>query len=179
MGYSVADLVLGSLSIFWMIKGFWVGLSGELFSFAGMAAGVLAAFRGGPVLARFVLAQPWAPDLSEVILSFAFGLVFFALCNIAASFAARATRKGLKAANLGGLDRLMGAGVGCLKAALLVLFLYGGILLLSAKGLPPWVDQSRLLRLAGSAWPTTSRKLTEWKLLDLGEAAKFPIGEKH
>lgn len=169
--YSATDLVLGGLSIYWIVRGFWVGLSGELFSLAGMVVGLLVAFQGGPALAGLIREQAWSPHVSQEILSVVCGFIIFIVCNLLASIIGRAARKGLKAVNLGGLDRLMGAVAGCLKALVLVLFLYGVIYLVSGDSIPSWVQNSRLMNTAGLAWPTTSQKLVEWELLDLG---KFP-----
>jgi len=174
--YSATDLILGGLSIYWIAKGFWVGLSGELFSLAGVAAGLFVAFQGGPVLSGLILRQAWAPDLSEEVLSGVCGLVLFILCNLLASIIGRAARKGLKAVNLGGLDRLMGAAAGSLKALVLVIFLYGIIHLVSGEALPSWVRESRVMNAAGMAWPVTSKKLVEWKILDLGKFPSYPGG---
>jgi membrane protein required for colicin V production len=169
--YSATDLVLGGLTIYWVARGFWVGLSGELFSLAGIAAGLFVAFQGGPALSKLILGQSWAPDLSAEVLSVVSGFVLFVLCNLLASIIGRVARKGLKAVNLGGLDRLMGAVAGGLKALVLVIFLYGVIHLVSGEAVPSWVRESRVMNTASMAWPTTSKKLVEWKLLDLG---KFP-----
>jgi membrane protein required for colicin V production len=169
--YSVTDLFLGGLSIYWIARGFWVGLSGELFSLAGMVVGLLVAFQGGPALAGLILEQSWSPNVSQEILSVVCGFILFMVCNLLASIIGRAARKGLKAVNLGGLDRLMGAVAGCLKAMVLVIFLYGVIHLVTGETLPSWVRDSRLMNTAGLAWPMTSQKLVEWELLDLG---KFP-----
>ena len=169
--YSATDLVLGGFSLYWVIRGFWVGLSGELFSLAGLVAGIFVAFQGGASLASLILRQSWAPQIAEEILSVICGLALFITCNLLSTIIGRTTRKGLRAANLGGVDRLLGAVGGGFKSLVLVLFLYGFIHLVSGEVPPVWVQNSRLMNTVGPAWPAMSQKLVEWKLLDL---RKFP-----
>lgn len=176
--YSAADLVLGGLSIYWIVRGFWVGLSGELFSLVGIAVGLFVAFQAGPVLSGLILKQAWAPRLSAEVLSVVCGFVLFIICNLLASIIGRAARKGLKAVHLGGLDRLMGAAAGSLKALILMILLYGVIHLVSGEAIPSWVRESRVMNSAGMAWPATSKKLVEWKILDLGKFPSYPGGEQ-
>ncbi len=176
--YSGIDVVLGALTFYWIARGFWVGFSGEIFSFAGMIVGLFLAFKGGPPTAEWVLAQPWAPSVTEGVLSVICGFLLFALSNTVAAVACRVARKGLKAVNLGGLDRVMGAAAGAVKAVVLILFFYGAISLVFGADPPVWVRGSRLLESTGRLWPETSKKLSEWKLLNLGVSPSSSGEEK-
>jgi uncharacterized membrane protein required for colicin V production len=165
--FSAADMILGAISVFWIGKGFWIGLSGEVFSLLGVLAGLLVAFKWSPALAFFLLERPWIPRISEGVLTFLCGIGLFADCNFAAAWVCRLTRKGLKAARLGGLDRFLGAVAGGSKAAILILFLFGASHLLSSGTPPKWVVESRLLNTAAQVWPETEKILSEWKIVDL------------
>ena len=176
--YSVTDLVLGGFSLYWIFRGFWVGLSGELFSLAGIVAGIFIAFQGGAPLAGLIHQQSWAPQISEEILSVICGLVLFITCNLLSSIIGRTARKGLRAANLGGVDRLLGAVAGGFKSLVLLLFLYGFIHLVSGEATPSWIQDSRLMMTVGPAWPAMSQKLLEWKLIDPRKFPSYPGEEK-
>lgn len=176
--YSGVDVALGVLAFYWIARGFWVGFSGEIFSLSGMIVGFFLAFKGAPVVAAWILAQPWAPGVGEGLLSLVCGFLLFILCNFAASLVCRVARKGIKAVNLGGLDRVMGAAAGGMKAVVLILFFYGATHVVFGANPPAWVRASRFLESAGNHWPEMSKKLSEWKLLDLGVSQSSSGEEK-
>jgi membrane protein required for colicin V production len=176
--FSLTDLLLGGVSIYWVAKGFWVGLSGELFSLAGIASGFFLAFQGGPAAARWLLEQSWSPTVSGGILTVVCGLVIFILCNLFSTLIGRAARKGLKAVKLGGMDRFMGAVAGAAKAVVLLVFLYG-IAMVASSGRPPaWASESRLLNSVSLLWPKASQQLGEWELFEPGRFPFSPREEK-
>ena len=172
--FSAIDLILGAISVFWIGKGFWIGFSGEVFSLLGILAGLLIAFKWSSALAHSFLAVSWTPRISEGFLTVLSGVLLFCVCNLTATWICRLTRKGLKAARLGGLDRFLGALAGGLKAALLILFLFGFSQLSFSETPPQWMEESRLLKVAARAWPETEKVLAEWKILEMKGFLSIP-----
>jgi len=160
--HSAADLILGGACLFFVIRGFWVGFTGELFSLIGVVAGFFAATRGGSPVAAFILEQPWALSLSLKILSVFCGFLLFVLCVVLSSLIGRAVGKGLKRARLGGLDRFMGAVAGLAKAVLLLFLLYGIFHSLFLGNPPYWFQRSKIMNAIEGLWPLALSGLSKW-----------------
>jgi membrane protein required for colicin V production len=159
---SAADLVLGGACLFFVIRGFWVGFTGELFSLIGGIAGFFAAIKGGPSTAAFILEQPWAPSLSLKLLSVLCGFLLFVLCVVLSSMIGRGVGKGLKRVRLGGLDRVMGAVTGLAKAALLLFLLYAVVYSLFPGDPPTWFQKSKIMTAIEALWPLALSSLSKW-----------------
>jgi len=159
--YSPADLVLGGICLYFVIRGFWVGFTGELFSLIGGTLGFFAAIKGGSPTAEFVLEQPWAPSFSSKLLSVICGFLLFVLCIVLSSLIGRVVGKGLKAARLGGLDRIMGAVAGLAKATLLLFLLYL-VMSFVFEGPPPyWFQRSKIMHTMDALWPSVFTALSK------------------
>ena len=161
-GHSAADLVLGGVCLYLVIRGFWVGLTGELFSLVGSILGFFAAIKGGSPAAAFLLEQPWAPSLSSKVLSIICGFLLFFLCVVLSSIVGRAVGKGLKRVNLGGLDRVMGAIAGLAKATLLLFLLHAVVHSLFVGAPPGWVQKSKIMNTIDAWWPFALSALSKW-----------------
>ncbi|NLH94844.1 MAG: CvpA family protein [Synergistaceae bacterium] len=172
--FSATDMILGAIAVFWIGKGFFIGFSGVVFSLLGILAGLLVAFKWSRALALSLLGLSSTPRISEGFLTVFSGIVLFIACNLAAALVCRLTRKGLKAARLGGLDRFLGALAGGAKAALLILFLFGSSHLIFSENPPRWMAESRLLKVAARAWPETEKVLAEWKILEMKGFPSIP-----
>ena len=160
-GYSPTDLVLIGICLYFVIRGFWVGFTGELFSLTGGILGFFAAIKGGSPTAEFVLEQPWAPSLSSKLLSVICGFLLFVLCVVLSSLIGRAVGKGLKAARLGGLDRVMGAVAGLAKATFLLFLLYVVVLFVFEGALPYWFQRSKIMHTVDAVWPLALSALSK------------------
>ncbi|HLA63972.1 MAG TPA: CvpA family protein, partial [Rhodothermales bacterium] len=113
--FTTLDLFILVVLAIGMVRGFMTGATRQLVSTVGaLVAFVLAASLMGPV-GDTVVQSLGASERTAPVVGF---VVVFALVLGAAAAIGHMLRKGLEAVKLGGIDKLMGAGISGLKAAL-------------------------------------------------------------
>lgn len=110
----VLDVLLGVLLLAYLVYGFRFGLSHTLFAFAGIVAGVVAAFFLVPIIGAWV---PWPALRPAIVVISALGLI--GVGNLLGSLIGRSARRGVEEGPLSGLDRLLGGLASVVAAALI------------------------------------------------------------
>lgn len=109
----VLDILLVVLLLCYIVYGFRNGLSRSLFVIAGVVAGVIAAFFLVPLVSAWV---PW--PVARPVITIVATLVLVAAGHALGSAVGRGIRRGIERTPLSGLDRLLGAIVTGIAAAL-------------------------------------------------------------
>ena len=138
------DWILLAILLVSVIVGLWRGLVFEVLSLLGWFVAFVAAQMFAPVVGTHL---PVGAPGSGSNLAAAFAVTFLGVL-IAWALAARLVRALVGASPLSGLDRLLGAGFGLLRGALLLLVIATVVLLTPAGRSELWL-QSR-----GAGWTT-------------------------
>lgn len=144
----VLDVLLLVLLLGYLVYGFRVGLSHAVFAFAGVVAGVVAAFFFVPAIAAWVSVPELRPAATIVS---ALGIV--ALGNGIGSLIGRSARRGVEGGALSGLDRLLGAIATTVAAALIASVVGLSVGQLGVPVLSRAIAGSTVLRSIDSATP--------------------------
>jgi S1-C subfamily serine protease len=107
------DIVLGAVLIVYIVYGFRHGLSRSLFVIAGVVAGVIAAFFVAPMAAAWVPVAFLRPGVTIFV-----AVLLVAIGHALGSAIGRRVRRGVAKSPLGGFDRMLGALVTGIVAAL-------------------------------------------------------------
>ena len=171
MSSSALDIFFIVLGCYFVIRGCLRGFVGEMLTFVGFICGGYFSFRlsgrFGNFLLHFIHTNRYAAQLLAIV------IVWLAI-SLLVAIIRRAMKGILRAAHLGGLDRVLGIFTGLLKTAIVVyVFLIGGLLLAPVKN-PTWMTSSDTLRYAGRQWPSVRSILVDFKLLS--NAAELPNG---
>lgn len=142
-----------------------------MLTFVGFIFGGYFSFKMSGPVGRFLLStvhtNKYAAQLLAIVIVWLAISLLVAICR-------RAMRGILKAASLGGLDRILGIFTGLLKTVIVIyVFLIGGLLLAPVKN-PTWMTSSDALRFAGRQWPSVRSMLIDSKLLS--NANELPDG---
>jgi membrane protein required for colicin V production len=132
-GFDYAVLVVLGISA---LLGFWRGIVGEVLALAAWVAGFLAARAWAEPAGRLLPGEPALRFALGFVLVLVGVLVIFAVARLV-------MRMLLKAVGLGLLDRILGAGFGVLRGAIVVLIV---VLLAGLTALPKsaWWQQAAL-----------------------------------
>lgn len=117
MSLAWADIVILAVLVVSVLVGLWRGLLFEVLSLVGWVVAYLAAQLLGPVLAPWLPVGAQGSGLNQVV---SWGVAFLIVLVIW-SLGARLVRMLVAASPLSGLDRLMGAGFGLIRGALICL----------------------------------------------------------
>ncbi|HMD03125.1 MAG TPA: CvpA family protein [Candidatus Baltobacteraceae bacterium] len=140
------DIVIGAVLLFGALKGFKRGFIGELTGFVALAAGLVAGF---------VYPGSWddavknwmhlGPGSAHVVAMILYGALIYALVFAAGAVLSRVAKLPI----LGIGNAVLGAGIGLVKAALLVwAIIYIGLFFPLTKDLRDDLHQSRFVALA-------------------------------
>ena len=116
------DIVILCILGIGLVQGFWKGFIKQLASLLGLVVGLLAAKALYASLAEKLYTT--VTDSMSVAQGLAFVLIWLAV-PIGFAIVASLLTKAMEAVALGGINRLLGAGLGLLKCALLVSLLIG------------------------------------------------------
>jgi uncharacterized membrane protein required for colicin V production len=144
----VLDVLLGIALLAYVVYGFRNGLSRSLFVIAGVIGGVIAAYFLAPVVAEWV---PFPILRLGVTVVIAIGLV--AAGHALGAAIGRGVRKGIERSPLSGLDRLLGALVTGIVAALVASMLAFSVGQLGVPLLSRAIAGSAVLRTIGIFTP--------------------------
>ena len=144
------DISIVFVLIFLSLRGFFRGLTGELFSLGGVIGGAFLAWHLGPALSSWYL-EKWAGNPS-IVLVISMALLFI-LVVVIATLACRMVQIFLRWSALSFIDRILGGMAGALKGVFLVLFLYAVLMAFSSFISPQWFKESIAMKLASQAWP--------------------------
>lgn len=153
---SVVDIALLAIGCFFIVKGLFKGLSGEVMSLAAVIGGFYCSLR-------------WREPISDVI-SNTFGisgtgasiiamLAVFLCVYIVCAVIRRLLRRVIKVTSLTWLDKALGAAAGLLKIYVVcVAVLIVGMLIAPVAG-TSWFESSSVLSATASTWPYVSPML--------------------
>lgn len=153
---SVVDIALLAIGCFFIIKGLFKGLSGEVMSLVAVVGGFYCSLR-------------WREPISDVI-SNTFGisgagasiiamLAVFLCVYIVCTVIHKVVRRVIKGTSLTWLDKMLGGLAGVLKIYVIcVAVLIVGMLLAPVAG-ASWFESSRVLSATASTWPYVSPML--------------------
>ena len=113
----VLDIVLGSLVLFGLIRGFMKGLFVEIASLLALVAGVLGAIHFSNFAAEFLQSRTQWDEKTINITAFA---ITFVIIVLAISLAGKALTKLANFASLGILNKILGGVFGALKIGLIL-----------------------------------------------------------
>jgi S1-C subfamily serine protease len=161
----VIDLLLVFLLIGYFTYGFRTGLMRSIGGIVGVVGGGMAAYFAIPFIGRLVPAPEWRA-FSVLLLV----LVMLAIGHSVGAALGHAIRKHLRARPMKVLDRVLGAGVNVVVAALVVSVLAAGVTSLGVPLLSPAVASSGVVRAIDGATPDPVKSL-------LAQARSFAIEE--
>lgn len=156
------DMFFLVLGCYFVIRGMFRGLIGEVLSLGGLALSVYVGFRHSGALGRVVRSvlgvnNEIAQVLAVVAVWLAVTLIFAILRRI--------LKKGVELASLGALDRILGILCGALKTGIVVYAVLIGGILMSPIVEPTWMADSTALIYAGRKWPQVRSMMIDLKML--------------
>lgn len=156
------DMFFLALGCYFVIRGMFRGLIGEVLSLGGLVLSVYVGFRHSGALGRVVRSMlgvnnEIAQVLAVVAVWLAVTLIFAILRRI--------LRKGVELASLGVLDRVLGILCGALKTGIVIYAVLIGGILMSPVVEPTWMADSTALIYAGRKWPQVRSLMIDLKML--------------
>lgn len=144
----VLDVVLGLVLIAYVVYGFGNGLSRSIFVIAGVIAGLVAAYFIVPLVAGWVSWQIARPFVTVIV-----ALGFIALGHAAGSAIGRAVRRNIERGPLSGIDRVFGAVLTGVAAALAISVVAFSVTQLGVPTLSKAISGSAVVRTINSLTP--------------------------
>ncbi|MGI6784874.1 MAG: CvpA family protein [Aminivibrio sp.] len=155
----IFDIAIALVVATFAARGMLRGLSGEFFSLLGMVGGAVVAWKYSGAAAGWIAG--WFGGANPSMVSFGAMAVIYIGAVLLAGALCRVVKAFIKFASLAFTDRLLGAGAGLLKGAVLILFLYVGLATYSPFIPTGWMAESYVMRGADRAWPPVREFLTE------------------
>lgn len=155
----VFDIAVALIVATFVARGLLRGLSGEFFSLLGMVGGAAVAWHYSGVPAAWV--TEWLGGANQSMVSFGVMAAIYIGVVLLAGMLCRIVKAFIRFASLAFADRLLGAGAGVLKGAVLILFLYVGLATYSPFIPTGWMASSYVMRGADAAWPVVRSFLSE------------------
>lgn len=143
----VALLLIGS---YFLIRGLFRGITGEILMLVGVIGGFYCAIRFYPPIAGFLADTFGVTQLFTTALSMV--LIFFSIFA-ACALVDRALKKILKETKLTWVDKFLGGVAGLLKLYIVTLLLLVSGMFLSPITGDEWVRESKTLILTARTWP--------------------------
>ncbi|MDR1916961.1 MAG: CvpA family protein [Synergistaceae bacterium] len=147
---NVTDLVLLIVGSYFVIRGIFRGISGEMLSLASAAGGFFCALKYYKTVSGVLISNFGVTPLLAAVFSMLgiFGLIFL-ICNIIDG----ALKKILTNTNLTWIDKLCGALAGFIKIYIIAMMaLVSGMIMAPITG-DAWVRESRTLVTTAKTWP--------------------------
>lgn len=149
-GFSCWDIFFAVLGVYFVVRGLFRGLVGEVIALVGFLASFYCAFRFSGQFGRFIEGTAGINPYAAQAVA---GVVIWLTITMAASVV-RMVMKGLiRAASLGGIDKLLGLFAGALKTIIVIYAIMAAGILLAPVANPTWMSDSDVLRYAGRSWP--------------------------
>lgn len=148
--WNIWDIFIIVTAFYFIIRGCFRGLVGELVTLAGFLASFYLSFHYsgeiGAILGKSMGLNPYVAQATAVVLIW--------LCVTLAAAVLRLLLKGLVGAvHLTAIDKLLGFFTGMLKTVIIIYVIIMGGLLLAPVVSPTWLSESTVLRYAGRNWP--------------------------
>lgn len=149
-GFSCWDIFFVVLGVYFVVRGLCRGFVGEVIALAGFLASFYCAFRFSGPFGRLIEGTAGINPYAAQAVA---GVVIWLTVTMAASVV-RMVMKGLiRAASLGGIDKLLGLFSGVLKTFIAIFAIMTAGILLAPVANPTWMSDSDVLRYAGRSWP--------------------------
>ena len=170
-GWHGLDLFFIVLGCYFIIRGCFRGFVGEVVTLAGFICSFYVSFKfSGQFAKLFSHGGGLNPTVAQFL---AIALIWIFITLIAAMLR-HILKNILDAADLGGVDKLLGLFSGLLKIYIIIyVVLIGGFLLTPVIN-PVWMSNSDMLRYAGRHWPQVRQILIDFNVLP--EASNLPDG---
>jgi uncharacterized membrane protein required for colicin V production len=156
---SVIDITMLFVGIFFIVRGIFRGLSGEIISLFGTLGGFICAVRFYGPLENILIEKLGASVLVATIASM---LVIFLVIFFGCSLLEAGVKKIISKTSLTSTDKFLGACVGVVKLYVITLFvLVGGAILAPVTG-GAWdaaLSESRVMAVTSFTWPFVSPAL--------------------
>ncbi|MBQ7263499.1 MAG: CvpA family protein [Synergistaceae bacterium] len=164
---SFASIFDGAAAIalaFFIVRGLFRGLTGEIVGLVGFLASLFCAWTFAQPAMEAVLS--FAPEWDPALVSLGCSVAIFIAVSLAFAVVDKIVSFIVEAADLSLIDHALGGFAGALKAGCIVVFIYG--LLRVFPILPTaWMADSYAMRGAAVAWPPVVRLLEGFGLLDV------------
>lgn len=149
-GFSCWDIFFAVLGLYFVVRGLFRGLVGEVIALAGFLASFYCAFRFSGQFGRFIEATAGINPYAAQAVA---GVVIWLTITMAASVVRMVAKGVIRAASLGGIDKLLGLFAGALKTFIVIYAIMAAGILLAPVANPVWMSDSDVLRYAGRGWP--------------------------
>ncbi|MDO5562502.1 MAG: CvpA family protein [Synergistaceae bacterium] len=170
-GWHGLDLFFVALGCFFVIRGCFRGFVGEVVTLAGFICSFYVSFKFSGQIGKIL---SHGGGLNPSVAQFLAMALIWLFVTLIAAAVRRILKSMLDAADLGGVDKLLGLFSGLFKTCIMIyVFLVGG-LLLSPVVNPVWMSNSDVLRYAGRHWPQVRQILVDFDVLP--EASELPNG---
>jgi membrane protein required for colicin V production len=147
---NAADVALLIAGVFFIARGLWRGLTGELYSLLLIIGGSWCALRFYAAPAQIISERFGLPYLAASAVSM---LVIFFVILIICMIADKVAKKILRTADLSWADKILGGFAGFIKLyALTLILLVAGIILSPVTG-DSWIRNSEVMTLTARTWP--------------------------
>jgi len=159
---NIVDILLLAVGLFFIVRGAFKGITGEIFSLLGTAGAFFCALKfyapiGNILQEKLGLSPSIATILTMLCIFF---VIFFGCACLEWSI-----KKVLEKTKLTATDKLLGAGVGFVKLYLISLMvLIAGAIVAPMTG-SGWAEESRVLSLTAATWPLVSPMLDKAGLI--------------
>ena len=165
----IIDGVLGLLLMIFLYRGIIRGFSGEIIGLVGFFAGLFCAWKFTD--AAVILAQRYVGDfgLDRTVLSLMCSLVIFFVVEIIFGIIGWILSYLVRVTKLSFTDHFMGAVIGILKTAAIVLCVYGVMATFSNIIPSEWAEESYAMKGASYVWPYARDFLESRGIIDFSE----------
>lgn len=147
---NAADLVLMVVGCYFVIRGLFIGISGQILSLIGVAGGFYCSLTLYAPVAQIITETIGVHPLIATTLTM---LGIFLLLNAGCALIGKFVKEFLKATNLTGMDKFLGGLTGFVKLYLIALLLFVIVMLLSPFTGDAWVKDSKGLAVTAKTWP--------------------------
>jgi uncharacterized membrane protein required for colicin V production len=167
---SVADIILTVIGGFFLIRGLFRGITGEVFSLAVSIGGFYCSLTFYAPFAGYLTEKLGTPHLAATAVSMAAIFLAVFLC---CSLLDKIIKKILSVTQLSWMDKICGGVSGLLKLYVITLFVLVAGMIVSPLTGDAWIMKSKILIAASRTWPVVYPLLDSLGVLpDLAELQK-------
>lgn len=162
MSISWPDLIFMVLGLYFIIRGCFRGLTGEIITLAGFLCSIYVSFHYSGCMAEVLTAMT---SLNITVAQVVSIFIIWFLMSFLIVIIKKLCNTILRAISLGGLDKILGILSGTLKTILSIYIVLITGFLLTPVIAPTWMGNSTCLINAGRYWPTIRRTVIQMHIL--------------
>jgi uncharacterized membrane protein required for colicin V production len=171
----VFDVGMACMVFFFVSRGAWRGLTGEIMSLLGLIASTTGGWTFAQPLAKIV--RPYFPNWDPTFTGVACAAVIFIGISLIFAVLGKILRSLVKAANLSLLDHLTGAVSGGARAFVIILLVYGVISIFSPASNNGWMKESLVMSNVSVVWPSALKMLADNGWIDVTRLTPEALAE--